>query len=174
MRRPVILLGPGASGGIERLAPYLAGLDRRGVTARAVRLPRGRTAPALVAYRVALSTVEAGRTVIGGHSFGGRVASLLAAETDVAGLVLFSYPLHPPGRQDRWDERTAHWPTIGCPVLLLSGESDMFANVELLRAAVKRLPNAELVTYPRVRHGIGPVLDEALDRVARFVTALER
>ena len=99
---------------------------------------------------------------------------MLAAETDVAGLVLFSYPLHPPGRQDRWDERTAHWPAIGCPVLLLSGESDMFANVELLRAAVKRLPNAELVTYPRVRHGIGPVLDEALDRVARFVTALER
>ncbi len=167
--RPTVLLGPGASGGIERLGPYVAGLEQRGIAARAVALPRGKTDPALAAYRAALAPLDPARTIIGGHSFGGRIASLLATEVDVAALVLFAYPLHPPGRRQLWDERTAHWPTITCPVLLLSGESDPFADVQLLRRAVTRLPNAELVTYPRVRHGIGPVLDAALDRVASFV-----
>jgi pimeloyl-ACP methyl ester carboxylesterase len=83
--------------------------------------------------------------------------------------VLISYPLHAPGRQPSWEERTAHWPRIACPVLLLSGESDPFAEIGLLRRAVPRLPDAELVTYPGVGHGVGPVLDDALDRIATFV-----
>jgi hypothetical protein len=82
--------------------------------------------------------------------------------------VLLSYPLHAPGAPERWDERTAHWPRIRCPVLLLSGDRDQFARIELLRTAVKRLPDAELVVYPGVRHGIGPKLEEALDRIADF------
>jgi len=57
-------------------------------------------------------------------------------------------------------------------VLLLSGESDPFATISLLRAAVGLLPNAELVTYPKLGHTLKPVLDDALDRVAAFVAAL--
>lgn len=110
-------------------------------------------------------------TAIGGHSFGGRVASLLAAEHAYGALVLISYPLHAPGRPDSWDERTVHWPRIACPVLLLSGDRDPFARIELLRDAVRRLPSAELVIFPRVGHGIGPVFDDALDRVAAFAKA---
>jgi uncharacterized protein len=112
--------------------------------------------------------------VVGGHSFGGRVASLAAAEEGApyAALVLFSYPLHPPGAPDRTDARIAHWPAIHCPVLLLSGESDPFARIELLRTVVSRLPDAELVTYPGLGHTLKPVLDDALDRVARFLGEL--
>jgi pimeloyl-ACP methyl ester carboxylesterase len=57
-------------------------------------------------------------------------------------------------------------------VLLLSGEADPFAQMDLLRAAVKLLPHAELVTYPRLGHTLRPVLEDVLDRVAAFVAAL--
>lgn len=111
-------------------------------------------------------------TAIGGHSFGGRVASLIAAEHSYGGLVLLSYPLHAPGASERWDERTAHWPMIECPVLLLSGDRDPFARIGLLRDAVRRLRSAELVVYPGVGHGIGPVLERALDEVAEFMRSV--
>ena len=45
--------------------------------------------------------VEPGRVVIGGKSMGGRVATTLADELGVAGLVCLGYPFHPPGRPDR-------------------------------------------------------------------------
>jgi len=52
---------------------------------------------------------------------------------------------------------------------MCSGESDPFARIDLLRRAVaERLPSAELVTWPRLGHTLGPVLDEVLDRVAAF------
>lgn len=85
--------------------------------------------------------------------------------------MLLSYPLHAPGRSEAWEARTAHWGSIRCPVLLLSGESDPFATLSLLRRAVEQLPDARLVTYPRVGHGLAPVLDEALDEVAAFLTS---
>jgi len=166
-----ILLAPGASGGIERLAPHAIGLRNRGLEVRLVPLPKGRAERAVPAYRDALQAAGYG-AVVGGHSFGGRVASLLAADDPVAALVLLSYPLHAPGRHEGWDERTAHWPLIRCPVLLLSGESDPFARIDLLRIAVDRLPDAELVTYPRLGHGLLPVIDDALDRMAAFWRAL--
>jgi pimeloyl-ACP methyl ester carboxylesterase len=57
---------------------------------------------------------------------------------------------------------------IHCPVLLLSGDRDPFAQVDLLRAAATQLPHHELVIYPGLRHGIGSRLDDALDRIAAF------
>jgi len=134
-----------------------------------VQLPKGRAERAMPIYLVAAP--PSGETAIGGHSFGGRVASLIAAEHAYGALVLLSYPLHPPGGAERWDERTAHWSRINCPVLLLSGDRDPFAKVALLRDAVRRLPSAELIVYPGVGHGIGPVVDEALDQVAAFLKA---
>jgi hypothetical protein len=112
--------------------------------------------------------------VIGGQSYGGRVASLLAAERpdDVRGLICFSYPLHRPGQPD-WQERSAHWPKLEVPVLLLSGEADPFARRDLLRRAVgERLPAARLVTWPGLGHSLRPVLDDALDLAADFVRQL--
>ena len=63
---------------------------------------------------------------------------------------------------------------INCPVLLLSGESDPFATIELLRDEVAKLRDARLVTYPGVRHGLLPVKDDALDQIADFVRALDQ
>lgn len=111
-------------------------------------------------------------TAIGGHSFGGRVASLLAAKHPYRALVLLSYPLHPPGASERWDDRTAHWPRIECPVLLLSGDRDPFARIGLLRDAASRLSRAELVVCPGLGHGIGPVFEKAMDAVASFLRGI--
>lgn len=164
-----LYLGHGASGTAESMAPFVAGLVRRGIPAVAVDLPRRRAEDAVEAWRAAVPDGVA--SAVGGHSYGGRVASLAAAEPGAgyAALVLFSYPLHPPGSPERAEARNAHWPRIGCPVLLLSGESDPFARIELLRGAVGLLPDARLITYPRLGHTLRPVLEDVLDRAAAFV-----
>jgi predicted alpha/beta-hydrolase family hydrolase len=152
------------------MTPYVKGLEARGIAATAIDLPRRRAEEAVPAFHQVVPR-EAG-VVVGGQSYGGRVASLAAAEPDApyAALLLFSYPLHPPGAPDKTEARISHWPQIRCPVLLLSGESDPFARIDLLRAAVPSLGGpAELVTYPRLGHGLLPVLDDVLDRVAAFL-----
>lgn len=151
------------------MAPFVAGLEARRISAQAVDLPKRRAEDAVAAWRAAVP--DGPMIAVGGHSYGGRVASLAAAEPDTqyAALILFSYPLHPPGAPERAEARVAHWPRISCPVLLISGESDPFARIELLRAAVPLLREAELVTYPGLRHGLATVLDDALDRVAAFL-----
>lgn len=167
-----IWLGHGASGTAASMAPFVTGLRRRGLLADAIDLPKRKAEDAVPAWRAAVP--DGAGTIAGGHSYGGRVASLAAAAgAGYAGLVLFSYPLHPPGKPERTEARIAHWPKIECPVLLLSGEADPFARIELLRAAVPLLPNAELVTYPRLGHGVKPKLDDVLDRVAAFVQSIE-
>ena len=167
-----VLLGHGASGSAASMAPFVEGLRRRGIDAGAVDLPKRKAEDAVPTWRAAVP--DGPGTVAGGHSYGGRVASLAAAAgAGYAGLVLFSYPLHPPGQPNRTEARIAHFPAIDCPVLLLSGESDPFARIELLRASVRKIPHATLVTYPRLGHTLKPVLDDVLDRVRAFVQELE-
>jgi predicted alpha/beta-hydrolase family hydrolase len=170
-----VLIAPGASGTVEGMRRYTNALQKRGIPALPVALPRSTAERAVTVYAAAVADAGKGPLVIGGHSFGGRVASLLAADPppgfQPSGLLLLSYPLHRPGHPEQWETRTDHWPRISCPVLLLSGDRDPFGKVALLREAVRRLPSAELVVYPGVGHGIGPVFDEALDAVAAFVKA---
>jgi len=168
-----IYLGHGASGTAASMAPHVAGLRTRGFEAFALDLPKRKAEDAVPAFDK-LVPDEPG-VVVGGHSYGGRVASLSAAggRRRYAALVCFSYPLHPPGAVDRAEARRAHWPDISCPALLLSGESDPFARIDLLRAAMPTLRNGRLITWPRLGHGLGPVLDEALDEVATFLAGLD-
>jgi predicted alpha/beta-hydrolase family hydrolase len=168
---PAIFLAHGASGDATSMRPYVTELKARKLLATAIDLPRsGRSVvKAEKAVPVFIEKVPAG-AVAGGHSYGGRVASMAAVEIPYAALVLLSYPLHRPGHPE--DLRTEHWPRIRCPVLLLSGEADPFARVDLLRRSVRLLPKAELVTFPRVGHGLLPVIDTAMDRVAEFVRGL--
>jgi predicted alpha/beta-hydrolase family hydrolase len=162
----MIFLAHGASGNAESMRPYIEGLRRRGRDATAVQLPRGSAERAMPVYLA--QSGEGPAVVVGGQSFGGRVASLLAAEHEFGGLVLFSYPLHRSGFPEQL--RTAHWPRIRCPVLLLCGESDPFATLALLRREVTRLADHRLVTYPGAGHGLkGADLEDALDRVAAFL-----
>jgi predicted alpha/beta-hydrolase family hydrolase len=167
---PTVILAPGASGNPASERPFADALNAAGIAARVIELPRGSAERALPAYRQAAA--DDPDAVIGGQSFGGRVASMLATERRVVGLVLVCYPLHPPGRAERWDERTAHWPRIACPTLLLSGDRDPFARIELLQEAVHRLPHAELHVYPGVGHGLRAVRADAAQRITHFVQGL--
>jgi predicted alpha/beta-hydrolase family hydrolase len=162
------------------MRPHVDGLLARGVDAHAIDLPKRRAEDAVPAYLAALAVLppmpRGRRLVVGGHSYGGRVASLLVAGVNVsegagppvAGLVCFSYPLHLPGQPEK-GLRTEHWPTIQVPTLILEGESDPFARIELLRAAMPLLAVGRLVTWPRLGHGLGPVLDQALDAVVAWL-----
>jgi uncharacterized protein len=164
-----VWLGHGASGGPETMQPYIRRLRSLGVDAQALRLPRGAAERAMTPLREQVGA-DLSATVLGGHSFGGRVASMVAAETAPAGLVLLSYPLHRPGHPE--ELRASHWSRIACPVLLLSGERDQFAREELLREAVKQLPRAELHLYPGMRHGLTQVADDVARRIDDFVRSL--
>jgi uncharacterized protein len=165
-----IFLAHGASGSAASMQPFVNALAERGLKGHTIGLPVRRAEDAVRAYREQLPDDLSG-CVIGGHSYGGRVASLLAADAQPAGLVLLSYPLHRPGRPE--ELRTEHWSRIRCPVLLISGEADQFARVELLRSSVGLLAQSQLVTYPGVRHGVGgPRLGETADHIQAFAAGL--
>lgn len=148
------------------MKPYVDALQARKLKARAIDLPRSKAERAVPVF---IEKVPAG-SIAGGHSYGGRVASMVAVDVRYAALILLSYPLHRPGHPE--DLRTEHWPKIASPVLLLSGESDPFARIDLLRKSVRLLRQAELVTFPGVGHGLLSVVDAAMDRVASFVRGL--
>jgi predicted alpha/beta-hydrolase family hydrolase len=161
------------------MEPWVRGLAQRSIDAAAIDIPVKKAETALEAYRAAaLATGPApDGLIIGGQSYGGRVASLLAASdagdaSPWKALVLLCYPLHRPGAPEK-GSRVEHWPSLRLPILMLSGESDPFARIDLLRAEVgERLPTAELVTYRGVGHSLTSVRDDALARIARFVSGL--
>jgi predicted alpha/beta-hydrolase family hydrolase len=87
----------------------------------------------------AATGVKADRLVLGGRSYGGRMCSLAVAEGQpAAGLVLLSYPLHPPGKPENL--RTEHFPELRLPCLFVSGERDPFGSPAEFDEAVKAIP----------------------------------
>ncbi|MGS0685076.1 alpha/beta hydrolase family protein [Nakamurella sp. GG22] len=84
---------------------------------------------------VAAHAIAAERLVLGGRSYGGRMCSMAVAEgLPAAGLVLLSYPLHPPGKPEKL--RVEHFPNVSVPVLMISGRSDPFGSPAEFDAAV--------------------------------------
>ncbi len=81
-----------------------------------------------------------GRIFLGGHSYGGRQSSMLAAENPglVEGLLLLSYPLHPPDKPDNL--RTAHFPALRTPCVFVHGERDPFGTIAEMESAIKSIP----------------------------------
>lgn len=88
----------------------------------------------------AMRAIVPGRLFLGGQSYGGRQASMLAAEEPglAAALLLLSYPLHPPGKPEQ--VRTAHLPGLRTPALFVHGPRDPFASSAELRAALTLIP----------------------------------
>lgn len=105
-------------------SPAMAARDREGLR-RAVEVLRSKTS---------------GRIFLGGHSYGGRQGSMLAAEQQqlVTGLLLLSYPLHPPRKPT--ELRTAHFPQLKTPSLFVHGGRDPFGSHDEMKTALALIP----------------------------------
>jgi predicted alpha/beta-hydrolase family hydrolase len=93
---------------------------------------------------------------LGGHSYGGRQASMLCAEVqDLAGaLLLLSYPLHPPRKPEQL--RTQHFTGLRTPTLFVSGTKDPFASIPEIEQAIKQIPGkTTLLVVEGAGHDLG-------------------
>jgi predicted alpha/beta-hydrolase family hydrolase len=109
--------------------PAMAARDREGLR-RAVEVLRSKAS---------------GRIFLGGHSYGGRQASMLAAEQPqvAAGLLLLSYPLHPPRKPA--ELRTKHFPQLNTPAMFVHGARDPFGSHEEMQSALALIPAQKLL-----------------------------
>lgn len=148
-----LLLAPGA--GADRDQATLVAVDRAASEAgmRVVRMDfpyrkAGRRAPDRAPVLVEAVRAEAAelarscdRLVLGGRSMGGRMCSVAVGSglvPEAVGLLLISYPLHPPGRPAKL--RTEHFPSLTVPCLFISGTRDAFGSPEELEAATASIP----------------------------------
>jgi predicted alpha/beta-hydrolase family hydrolase len=152
---PTIILGHGAGAPQTSrfMVDFAGGLAARGCHAVTFNFPyteHGRKIPDRgdkleTCYRAVVDAVRAasdlagGGLIIGGKSMGGRIASQVAASgcVGVKGLVLFGYPLHPPGRPERL--RAEHLALIRLPMLFVQGSRDAFGTPEELRPIIDSL-----------------------------------
>jgi predicted alpha/beta-hydrolase family hydrolase len=113
---------------------------------------------------VVLSNIVRGRIFLGGHSYGGRQASMLCAELAeksatesqklAAGLLLLSYPLHPPRKTEQL--RTQHFFHLQTPALFVQGTRDPFGSIAEIEQALKLIPaKTKLLTVEGAGHDLG-------------------
>lgn len=172
--RGLVILAHGAGSDRESvlLRTLSAALTARGLTVARIDLPyrqqrpKGPPAPSTAAAdRAGIAAAIAvlrplaaeGPLIVGGQSYGGRQASmLLAGDAGAAdGLLLTSYPLHPPGRPER--QRTEHLPGITVPTLIVHGRSDAFAtSAEIAAAAGLFTGPVRVLEVDKADHGLKP------------------
>ena len=181
-----LLLTPGASAGrdqpalvavekalapvpVERMDFPYRKAGRKSPDKAPVLIEAVREGAAELAKRARLST---DRLVLGGRSMGGRICSMAVADgLPSVGLVLISYPLHPPGRPDNL--RVQHLPKLTVPCLFVSGTKDAFGTVEELEAATATIPGP--VTHVWLDggdHGLRGRDDEVAEVVRDWVLSL--
>jgi predicted alpha/beta-hydrolase family hydrolase len=143
------------------------------------RRPPDRAPVLLQSYLDVAAELGPENLIIGGKSMGGRIASMIADEAGVAGLVCLGYPFHPPGKPDKL--RTEHLAGLKTPALILEGERDPFGKREEVAGytlsksiSVAFLPDGDHDLKPRQASGRTRAENraEAVDRIADFVSRL--
>ena len=190
-RRVVLAHGAGAGMNTPFLNAMAAGLAARGVRVARFEFPymaarrQGRKAPpdrepALrTAWLRVIQALGSDGLVIGGKSMGGRIASLIADEAGVRGLVCLGYPFHPVGKPDRL--RVAHLAELTTPTLIVQGTRDPFGTREEVQGyrladtiRVHWLEDGDHDFKPRKASGKTQQghWDEAVAVVAEFIASL--
>jgi predicted alpha/beta-hydrolase family hydrolase len=103
-----------------------------------------------------LRKLVTGKIFLGGHSYGGRQATMFCAEDPnaAAGLLLLSYPLHPPGKPQQL--RTQHFPQLKTPALFVHGMIDGFGTIAEMESALKLVPApTRLLAVEKAGHDLG-------------------
>jgi predicted alpha/beta-hydrolase family hydrolase len=134
-------------------APGMAARDRQGI-AHAIE---------------ALRAMVPGRVFAGGHSYGGRQTAMAAAEHPAlaAGLLLLSYPLHPPTRPEQ--KRTAYFADLRTAALFVHGANDPFGSLEEMREAISLIPApTALLPVEGAGHDLKRAPDLMADILERF------
>ncbi|MBB76329.1 MAG: alpha/beta hydrolase [Planctomycetaceae bacterium] len=184
--------GAGAGMGSEFMRTVATGLGDSGIrvtrfefpymtrtTETGVRRPPDHETVLRECWQEVIHAFPAETLVIGGKSLGGRIASLVADEMPVAGLVCLGYPFHPAGRPDRL--RTAHLQTLRVPTLILQGERDRLGNKHEVatyalsdRIQVQWLTDGDHDLVPRKRSGRTRQhnWDQAVRMTAEFILHL--
>jgi hypothetical protein len=111
-----------------------------------------------------------GRVFAGGHSYGGRQTAMIAAERPglADGLLLLSYPLHPPKKPDQ--PRTAFFPEWRTPALFVHGTRDPFGTLEELRGAMRLIPaRVDLLAVEGAGHDLRPAARMGGEILARML-----
>ncbi|MBX9600067.1 MAG: alpha/beta fold hydrolase [Bryobacteraceae bacterium] len=180
--------GAGTNSNAPLLVAVAEALEQHGVSTLRIDLPfrqaraKGPPFPAQAAADRAgireaaafLRSLGAAKVAVGGHSYGGRQASMLASEDPDAAsaLLLISYPLHPPGQPEK--ARTAHFPQLGTPALFLSGSRDDFGSPPELQAAVAAIPAHTRIEFLEGQpHSLRPRIAERIaESFSEFVGAL--
>lgn len=118
--------------------------------------PRGSAERDQMGLRAAVASMRRhvlGRVFLGGHSYGGRQSSMLAATEPglIDHLLLLSYPLHPTKQPD--ELRTTHFPNLETPALFVHGTRDGFGTIEEITAAMNLIrTRTELLSIPGAGH----------------------
>lgn len=170
-----LVLAPGFGG--SRDSPALVAVEQAVAPLPVLRIDLPKTAtPAIASVQAQASAfaeslgVGTESLVLGGRSFGGRMCSMaVAAGFPAAGLVLLSYPLHPPGRPEQL--RTAHLPDLRVPVLAVSGTTDPFGSPAELTEHLAAIPGPVTTVFLPGPHQ--PTSHAAVaDAVRDWLTAL--
>jgi uncharacterized protein len=105
---------------------------------------------------LAMRKLVSGRVFLGGQSYGGRQATMLCAQEHdlVDGLLLTSYPLHPPGKPAQL--RVQHFPQLSTPAMFVSGSRDPFGTIDEIKKAITLIPaKTELLPAEGAGHDLG-------------------
>ena len=185
------------SAGLGMDAPFMAGMAERVAAAgievvrfefpymriqRATARRRAPNAPRILldSWREVIAALgDPSKLVIGGKSMGGRIASMVADEAGVAGLVVLGYPFHPLGKPDRL--RIDHLEALRTPALFCQGERDRFGTRDEVDSydlspsiALHWVPDGDHSFKPRKSsgHTLDANLDNAAEAAVRFIGAL--
>lgn len=191
MEHPILLLTHGAGG--NRNSPLLRGIEEQLKSAAVevlrfdlpfrVARPHGPPRPndaqrdraGMREKILELKARGAPRLFAGGSSYGGRQASMLLAEEPslADGLLLLSYPLHPPGKALQL--RTAHLPNLRQPTLFVHGSRDPFGSLDEIETAMHLIPaKTQLVRIEGVGHDLKGAANAAARAFVEFFISTTR